>query len=101
MHQILLSKASKQMHEPHVPMLFPLLGAHVCGSEFQYTDLRWKKLCGPMANLVAESGGNKGQTVTTRRGHLSRLPPARRGGAEETGRMAAQVNAIFEWPGAP
>ena len=49
------------MHEPLVPMLFPVLGAHVNGSEFQYPDLTWKELCGQMANLVAESGGNKGQ----------------------------------------
>lgn len=42
-------------------MLFPILAAHVSGSEFQYPDLTWKELCGQMANLVAESGGNKGQ----------------------------------------
>jgi hypothetical protein len=42
-------------------MLFPILGAHISGSEFQYPDLSWKELCGQMANLVAESGGNKGQ----------------------------------------
>ncbi len=49
------------MHEPLLPMLFPVLCAHVCGSKFQYPDLTWKELCGQMANLVAESGGNKGQ----------------------------------------
>ena len=59
--KILLSQASKDMHEPLVPMLFPILGAHVSGAEFQYPDLTWKELCGQMANLVAESGGNKGQ----------------------------------------
>ena len=59
--RILLSQVSKDMHEPLVPMLFPILGAHVSGSEFQYPDLTWKELCGMMANLVAESGGNKGQ----------------------------------------
>ena len=59
--KILLSQVSKGMHEPLVPMLFPILGAHVSGSEFQYPDLTWKELCGMMANLVAESGGNKGQ----------------------------------------
>ena len=61
MYQNLLSQASKDMHEPLVPMLFPPLGAHISSSEFQYPDLIWKELCGPMANLVAESGGNKGQ----------------------------------------
>jgi len=59
--KLLLSQASKDMHAPLVPMLFPVLGAHVCGAEFQYPDLTWKELCGQMANLVAESGGNKGQ----------------------------------------
>ena len=59
--KILLSQVSKDMHEPLVPMLFPILGAHMSGAEFQYPDLTWKELCGMMANLVAESGGNKGQ----------------------------------------
>ena len=59
--QILLSQASKDIREPLVPMLFPVLGAHMSGSEFQYPDLTWKETCGQMANLVAESGGNKGQ----------------------------------------
>ena len=59
--KILFSQTSKDMHEPLVPMLFPVLGAHISGSEFQYPDLSWKELCGQMANLVAESGGNKGQ----------------------------------------
>ncbi len=59
--KLLLSQASKDMHEPLVPMLFPILGAHVSGAEFLYPDLTWKELCGQMANLVAESGGNKGQ----------------------------------------
>ena len=59
--KILLSQVSKDMYEPIVPMLFPPLGAHVNGTEFQYPDLSWKELCGMMANLVADSGGNKGQ----------------------------------------
>ena len=59
--RLLLSQTSKDMHEPLVPMLFPILGAHVSGSKFQYPDLTWKELCGQMANLVAESGGDKSQ----------------------------------------
>ena len=62
--RLLLSQTSKDMHEPLVPMLFPILGAHISGSEFQYPDLSWKEPCGQMANLVAESGGNKGQLST-------------------------------------
>lgn len=59
--KILLSQVSKDMREPLVPMLFPVLGAHVSGTEFQYPDLTWKETCGMMANLVADSGCNKGQ----------------------------------------
>lgn len=59
--KILLSQVSKDMYQPLVPMLFPVLGAHISGSEFQYPDLSWKETCGMMANLVADSGGNKGQ----------------------------------------
>ena len=59
--KILLSQTSKDMHEPLVPMLFPVLGAHISGSEFQYPDLTWKEPTGMMAQLVGDSGCNKGQ----------------------------------------
>ena len=59
--KLLLSQASKDMHEPLVPMLFPVLGAHISGAEFQYPDLTWKEPTGMMANLVGDSGCNKGQ----------------------------------------
>ena len=59
--QILLKQASKDMYAPVVPMLFPVLGAHISGTEFQYPDLSWKEPCGMMANLVGDSGCNKGQ----------------------------------------
>ncbi len=50
--KLLLSQTSKDMHEPLVPMLFPVLGAHISGAEFQYPDRSWKETCGMMANLV-------------------------------------------------
>ncbi len=59
--RLLLSQVSSDMREPLVPMLFPVLGAHVSCAEFQYPDLTWKELCGQMATLVADSGCNKGQ----------------------------------------
>ena len=59
--KLLLSQASKVMHEPLVPMFFPALGAHISGAEFQYPDNSWKEPTGMMANLVAKSGDNKGQ----------------------------------------
>ena len=59
--KILLSQVSKDMQEPLFPMFFPILGAHVSGSEMQYPDLIWKELCGQMTSLVADSGCNRGQ----------------------------------------
>ena len=59
--QLLQSQISKDNHVAFVPMLFPVLGAHMSGTEFQYPDLSWKEPCGMMANLVAHSGDNKGQ----------------------------------------
>ena len=59
--KLLLSQASEDMIEPLIPMLFPVLGAHISNTEFLFPDQSWKQPCGMMANLVAESGGNKGQ----------------------------------------
>ena len=59
--KLLLSQAPKDMHEPLVPMLFPSLAAHISGAEFQYPDRSWKEMCSKMANLVGDSGCNKGQ----------------------------------------
>ena len=44
-----------------MPMFFFILGAHLKETEFLYPDQNWKEPCGMMANLVAESGGNKVQ----------------------------------------
>ena len=62
--KFLLTQASEDMHEPLVPMLFPSLGAHISGAEFQYPDRSWKEPCGMMAQLVGSSGDNKGQLTT-------------------------------------
>ena len=62
--KILLSQVSKDVQEPIVPMLFPIFGAHISGAEFQYPDLSWKEPTGMMANLVANSGDNKGQLTS-------------------------------------
>lgn len=59
--KLLLTQISKDMHEPLVPMLFPLLGAHVSNTQFQYPDRSWKEPCGMMATLIADSGAGKGQ----------------------------------------
>ena len=52
--KFLLSQASKDMYEP-------ILGAHISDAEFQYPDLSWNETTGIMANLVGDSGCNKGQ----------------------------------------
>ena len=63
---LLLSQVSKDMHQPIVPMLFPILGAHVSGAEFMYPDLSWKEPSGMLANLVADSGAGKGRPNASR-----------------------------------
>ena len=40
--KLLLSQASKDMHEPLVPMFFPILGAHISGAEFSVFGLNWE-----------------------------------------------------------
>jgi hypothetical protein len=38
--KLLLSQASKYMHEPLFSILFPVLWANISGAEFQYPDLK-------------------------------------------------------------
>ena len=59
--KLLLSQASKDMHEPLVPMLFPSLGAHISGAEFLYPDNKYYELCGQMGHLIGPSGIGKDQ----------------------------------------
>ena len=82
----LLSKVSKDMHQPIVPILFSLLESHVIGVKFMRSDQKWEEMCGMMGNLAADRRRRKGPTVMTGGSPLPRLPPARRGGAHETGR---------------
>lgn len=58
---LLPSQVSKDVHQPIVPMLFPILGAHVSGAEFTYPDLSWKEMSGMMVNLAAVRSAGKGQ----------------------------------------
>jgi len=37
------------MRQPLVPMIFPVLGSHICGEEFQYHDPSWKEPTGMLA----------------------------------------------------
>lgn len=58
---LLLSQASKDMHAPLLPMLFPVLGTKISQAEFQYPSGQWLEMCGQQAALIADSAGNKGQ----------------------------------------
>ena len=82
----LLSKVSKDMHQPIVPILFSLLESHASGAKFMRPDQKWKEVCGMKGNLSADWLRRKGPTVMTGGSHLPRLPPARRGGSHEDGR---------------
>ena len=62
--KLLLSQTSKDMHEPLVPMLFPLLGAHVSGSEILHPNLNWQVFCVKMAILDAKSMGMMSKLLT-------------------------------------
>ena len=56
--KLLLSQASKLMHEALIPMFFHIFAVHISGAKFQYPDNKWQEMCGLMANLVADSGIN-------------------------------------------
>ena len=83
----LLSKASKDMHLPIVPILFSFLESHASGAKFMRPDQKWEEMCGMMGNLMADRRRRKGQTVMAGGSPLPRLPTARgEGGTHEGGR---------------
>ena len=83
--QFLLSKASKDMHQSIVSILFSLLESHASGAKFMRPDQNREEMCSMMGNLMADRRCRKGPTVMTGGSHLPRLPTARRGGAHEAG----------------
>ena len=68
----LLSKVSKGMHLPIVPILFSLLESHASGAKFMRPDQKWKEMCGMMGNLMADRRRRKRQTVRTTGGAIFR-----------------------------
>ena len=70
MHQNPALAGIKRHARTHGSDVFPVLGAHISGAEFQYPDLSWKEPTGMMANLVGDSGCNKGQLAPDREGKL-------------------------------
>ena len=55
------------MHEPLVPMRFPVLGARDCVEKFQYLTSFGGGVCGQMARIMADFGGNKWQFPKSKR----------------------------------
>lgn len=53
---LLLSQVSKDMHQSLVSMLFPILGAHVSGAEFMYSDKSRKETSGILAKNFSPEG---------------------------------------------
>ena len=62
--KLLLSKASKDMREPLVPMAIPALAAHLTDVEFMYSDNKYYELCGQMGHLIGPSGIGKAQLTS-------------------------------------
>ena len=58
--KLVISQVSKDMQEPLVPMLFPILGSKISDTQFQYPDRSWKETCGMMATLGGAMGGRTG-----------------------------------------
>ena len=87
--QILLSQASKDMHEPLVPMFFPILGAHISDVEFMYSDNKYYELCGQMGHLIGPSGVGKVQLT-----HLVEAIMRSFRGHDEI-----EYNKLVEWRG--
>ena len=50
--KLLLSKVSKDMQEPLIPMAIPALAAHLSDVELMYCDNKYYELCGQMGHLI-------------------------------------------------
>ena len=53
--KLLLSQTSFDMHDPLIPMLFPVLGTKISNAEFRYPSGQWFEMCGQQAALIADS----------------------------------------------
>ena len=59
--KILLSQASKEMHEPLIPMSIPALASYLTDVKVMYCDNKYYELCGQMGHLIGVSGIGKAQ----------------------------------------
>ncbi len=61
--KFILSKASKNMQKPLIPMAFPALSAHLPDVKCKYSDNKNYELCGQMGHLIGTSGIGKAQLM--------------------------------------
>ena len=54
--QFILSKASKDLQKPLVPMCIPALAAHLSEVSFTYSDNKNYEICRQMGHLIGFSG---------------------------------------------
>ena len=54
--KLLLSKGSKDMHEPIISTFFPIFVAHISDKKDWHSDLNWKGMCSIMTYQVADVG---------------------------------------------
>lgn len=59
--KFILSKASPDMREALLPMVFPALAAHLADVTFTYSDNKNYEMCGQMGHLIGQSGIGKAQ----------------------------------------
>ena len=64
---LLLSQVSKDMRQSLVSMLFPILGAHVSGAEFMYSDKSRKETSGMLAKNFSPEGFPKAKLNSLKR----------------------------------
>ncbi|MCQ2384766.1 MAG: hypothetical protein MJZ96_07815 [Paludibacteraceae bacterium] len=58
---LVLSQATKAMRQPLLPIVLPAVAAHLCETEFQYSDNKYYEMCGQMGHLIGNSGVGKAQ----------------------------------------
>lgn len=66
---LLLSQVSKDMRQSLVSMLFPILGEHVSGAEFMYSDKSRKETSGILAKNFSPEGFPKPKLNILKRIH--------------------------------
>ena len=95
MHQIPALKGVKRHAGTPLSDAFPPLGAHVSDAEFQHPDTLGRRYVA-LANIVADSGGNKGQLSLLMEAICRDSPISSRGasGPRVTGRgIKKRINA--------